>query len=140
MTKRSGSAGEPAEAYGDPLSAPFWAAADLEKLVLQQCRQCERWEHFPRPYCLACGSEDLNWNLVRGTGTVYSSTTVHMPIRDELEPPYAVGIVELDEGPRLLAGLSGLDVVIGDRVTVRWRHRPDGPPLPIFAREEASPA
>ena len=49
-------------------------------------------------------------------------------------PPYQVAVVELTEGPRLLAGITGDPVRIGDQVTVTWRERPDAPPIPYFMR------
>jgi uncharacterized OB-fold protein len=56
-----------------------------------------------------------------------------MQVLPELLPPYQVAIVELDEGPRLLAGIVGGDGSIGNRVEIRWRERENLPPLPMFA-------
>jgi hypothetical protein len=59
---------------------------------------------------------------------------VHIRVRDELPPPYQVAVVELDEGPRLLARLVGEPARITDCVTVSWEPRAGLPPLPIFRR------
>ena len=49
--------------------------------------------------------------------------------------PYVVAVVELDEGPRMLADLVELDMErlsIGDRVEVVFEDRPEGVTLPVF--------
>jgi hypothetical protein len=126
-----------APAYGDPLTAPFWEAAARGVLVVQRCRVCGRHQFYPRPYCLACQSDEVAWVAASGRGTVYSMTTVHMEIAPEFPPPYVVAIVELDEGPRLLTNIVGGPCRIGDRVRVTWRERDGAPPLPLFRPEDA---
>jgi uncharacterized OB-fold protein len=59
-------------------------------------------------------------------------TTVRLQVIPELMPPYQVAIVELDEGPRLTTNIVGEPCIIGDRVQLAWRERPDAPPLPVF--------
>ena len=49
--------------------------------------------------------------------------------------PYVVAVVELDEGPRLLAGIVEPDtetLAIGDRVEVAFEDRSEGVTLPMF--------
>jgi hypothetical protein len=74
----------------------------------------------------------VEWVPAAGTGTVHAATTVHMQVLPELEPPYVVALVELDEGPRLVTNLVEPAPAIGDRVELRWRERSDAPPLPVF--------
>lgn len=125
-------------AYGDPTMAPYWEAARRHELAAQLCEQCGAWQFYPRPFCLECWSDSVRWAPTAGTGTVYSATTVHRRIVPHLDPPYIVGIVELDEGPRLVTNLVGGDCPIGARVTVRWREREDGlPPVPEFEPADA---
>jgi uncharacterized OB-fold protein len=121
----------------DPTTAPYWRAARERKLIVQRCPACGAHQFYPRPFCLVCNRLDPDWVEVGGGGTVYSKTTVRIPVIEGLEPPYVVGIVTLDEGPRLTAGLIGDEPAIGDRVRVAWRERSDRPPLPVF---EAHPA
>lgn len=120
------------DAYGDVHTRPFWEAARRRELVVQQCRTCRAHQFYPRPSCLVCDSQDMAWVEVAGTGTVYSATTVHLKVTPDFDPPYMVAIVELDEGPRLLTNLVGLEAKIGDRVEVRWRERQEAPPFPMF--------
>ena len=125
--------------YGDALTLGYWAAAREGRLVVQRCSACGHHQFYPRPFCLACEELDLEWVDAAGTGAIYSMTTVHLRVSPELEPPYVVALVELDEGPRLLTRLVDEDgapvrggVEIGDRVTVAWHDRGDDPPLQVF--------
>jgi uncharacterized OB-fold protein len=120
---------------GDPISAPFWDGAERGELLVQRCPRCGAHQFYARPFCLACGADDPEWVVACGGGTVYSAVCVRIPVRDELAVPYAVGLVELDEGPRLLAGL-GAGCHIGARVVARWLERADQPPVPRFVLEE----
>jgi uncharacterized OB-fold protein len=120
---------------GDPLTTPFWAAAQSHQFMLQRCRGCAQYQFYPRPFCLRCGSAEVEWAPASGRGVIYAQTTIHLSVIPELEPPYVVALVELDEGPRYTAGIVGPSV-IGDRVRLTWRDRHSAPPLPMFTREE----
>lgn len=117
--------------YGDALTAPFWAAARRHELLLQRCSDCGRYQFYPRPFCLACGSDAVEWSRASGAGRVYSSTTVRIQASPDHEPPYGVGLIELDEGVRLLSSLPA-ECPIGTRVRVAWKAREPDPPLPVF--------
>jgi uncharacterized protein len=59
------------------------------------------------------------------------------PVRD-LDVPYVIARVRLDEGPILLTRLEGRDPDswrIDDRVTVDWVDLADGRALPVFSAE-----
>ena len=127
------------DGYGDPVTRPFWAAAERHTLLVQRCQGCGHCQLYPRRFCLACDSEDVRWIEAAGTGTVYSATTVRVQIAPDHEPPYVVALVELDEGPRLLTNLED-DAAIGERVEVAWRPREGAPPLPVFRRAGAAGA
>jgi uncharacterized OB-fold protein len=125
-----------ASARGDALTAPYWEGVGRREVVLQHCRSCGSWQAYPRPFCLTCYADELDWSAVTGTGTLYSRTTVRLPVLPELEPPYVVAVVELDEGPRLLTHLVDGDCPIGGRVALTWREREDGEALPVFRPTE----
>lgn len=114
----------------DPGTTLFWSAAAEGRLLVQRCRVCGHHQLYPRPFCMACDSTDLAWDEAAGLGTVYSCVTVHLSVRDDLPPPYTVGLVEIDEGPRLLARMPAT-AAIGDRVAARWQ-RPDGDARPVL--------
>lgn len=125
------------DTYGDPLTLPFWEAATRGELVVQRCSSCGHHQLYPRPFCLACDGDDLRWVRAAGTGTVYTRTVVRVPVSPDLEPPYAVAVVELDEGPRLMGNLADASTPIDARVRIAWRTRLDLPPFPMFEAEEA---
>ena len=58
----------------------------------------------------ACGSDEWEWALATGRGQVYSWTITHRPLDPGFadEVPYAVLVVEMEEGPRLVGNLRGL--------------------------------
>ena len=120
------------EEFGDPLSRPFWRAAERGQLVVQRCVDCRRHQFYPRPFCLGCESDRIEWVATRGTGVVYSQTRLHMSAGPGFEPPYVVAVVQLDEGPRLVTNIVGVACAIGDRVRVAWRDRQGAPPVPVF--------
>jgi uncharacterized OB-fold protein len=117
--------------FGDALTAPFWEGTRRGELRLQRCRECGRYQFYPRPYCIRCSSE-IEWVPAAGTGTVYSLTTVRAELVPGFAPPYTVVLVELDEGPRMVGHVEEGEARIGARVRVAWRARPDAPPLPVF--------
>ena len=120
------------EPYGDPISEPFWRAATQHQLLIQKCRQCGAHQFYPRPFCLKCQGDDVEWVRAAGTGTIYAMTTVRRQVLADFPVPYVNGIVELDEGPRLLTTIVGRQGRIGDKVRVVWKDRPQAPPLPLF--------
>lgn len=85
----------------------FWAKGELR---LQRCTQCQAWRHPPRYRCAACGSADITWDLASGRGHVFSWTITHRAVDPAFEPPYAVVVVELEEGPRLVGNLAGIEL------------------------------
>lgn len=126
--------------WADPTTEPFWNAAREHQLVIQRCAACLVHQFYPRPFCLNCDSDSVEWVTACGLATVYSRTVVHLKADPNLllGSPYAVAIVELDEGPRMLTNLTSETCGIGDRVRVEWRERPGQPPVPVFgAIEEA---
>jgi uncharacterized protein len=120
-------------AIADPTTAAHWAAAREGRLLVQCCADCDHHQFYPRPFCLACESQNLQWREAQGGGRVYSMTTVRIPVTTALVPPYVLALVDLDEGPRLLTNILG-DCAIGDRVRLGWAVR-EGLPVPVFSRE-----
>jgi uncharacterized OB-fold protein len=115
---------KPLPSLDDDVTAPYWAAAAEHRLVLPRCRDCGAVFFYPRRFCPACWSERVEWVDASGTGTVWSLTFVHVPFYDDTwasDVPYCVGIVELDEGVRLVTNIVGVQpggVRVGDAVRV----------------------
>jgi uncharacterized OB-fold protein len=91
------------------LSAEFYALAASGTLHLQRCSACNVWRHPPRYRCAACGSDAYTWEAVSGRGRVFTWTVTHRPIDPAFTPPYAVVVAELEEGPRVVGNLRGME-------------------------------
>ena len=119
------------------LTRPFWLAAKEGKLVIQHCTSCNRNQFFPRPFCLQCMSSEIEWIQSNGTGTVYTFTINRRGSNPYMNTrvPYAVAMIELDEGVRLMANIvdSALEQIeIGCRVCVTFEALTEHISLPQF--------
>ena len=91
-----------------PETQPFWDGCARGELLLQRCRDCGKPYFYPRPVCPACGSTDVEWFRASGRATLYSYVINHRPARGfEAEAPYAIAVVELAEGPRMMTNVVG---------------------------------
>ncbi len=126
------------------VSAPFWEATKDTRLVLQWCTTCERAIFFPRAVCPICLGSQLEWREASGNATVYAVTVEHRAQDPRLASrvPYAVALIDLDEGVRMMSNVIQCDpddVVVGMRVTVAWEQLSDGRHLPMFRPLETAP-
>jgi uncharacterized OB-fold protein len=89
--------------------APFFEAARQKQLVVQRCRGCGVLRFPARDRCSACLSRDAEWTPVSGRGTVFSFAVMHQVYHPGFasEVPYAVVLVALDEGPRMVSNVVG---------------------------------
>lgn len=121
---------------------PYWDAARAGRLVVQCCKSCRRHQFYPRAFCTACLSEDLEWVKTTGTGRIYTYTICGIAATPEMTAPYAVALIDLDEGVRLLANLVDCDLArvrTGARVAVRFEPIDDDLALPQFTLLEEGP-
>lgn len=120
----------------DPDAKPYWDAAARGELAYQRCTSCDAAVFFPRSICPACGTGNPAWHVSAGTGTVHACSVVHRaPPAYQDKAPYAVVLVDLDEGFRMMSGMVDCDpesVAIGDRVSVVFRDDADGRAVPYF--------
>ena len=119
----------------DSLSAPFWMGLRENKVKVQQCRACGRWQHGPEWICHECHSFDLDWKEIAPQGRIYSWERVWHPVHQCLEGhgPYIVVLVELPGAGnvRMLGNLLGdprQEVVIGTKVEGVFEHHPGSTP------------
>jgi uncharacterized OB-fold protein len=91
------------------LSAEFYSLCAAGTLHLQRCSTCGTWRHPPRYRCAACRSDAYTWEPVSGRGHVFTWTVTHRPIDPAFTPPYAIVVVELEEGPRVVGNLRGME-------------------------------
>lgn len=87
---------------------------------------------YPRIICPDTGSENLEWRISAGLGTVHATTVVH----PQAGAPYNVCLVDMDEGFRLMSRVENINpmaVVIGMRVIFHAHEQGgDEPPIPVF--------
>lgn len=123
-------------------SAPYWQGARENRLLIRRCGACGAAHFMPRHLCPACWSDDLRWVEASGRGTVHSFSVIHRaPLAAfAARVPYVVALVDLEEGPRMMANILGddaLDTAIGDAVTVCFEERGGGAKVPQFRRAAA---
>jgi uncharacterized OB-fold protein len=80
---------------------PDGDATTLEILAGGRCPRCELVMFPLRPACRRCGHSLDEYGLAPN-GSVEASTTVRIAASG-FEPPYRIGYVKLDAGPRVLA-------------------------------------
>jgi uncharacterized OB-fold protein len=84
--------------------------------------------------CPSCHSWNSEWALASGRGTVYSYTVVHHQTHPAFPVPYVIALVEMEEGPRLIAQMRSTDetpISIGAPVRVEWEEG-EHQALPVF--------
>ncbi|MGH3217193.1 MAG: Zn-ribbon domain-containing OB-fold protein [Streptosporangiaceae bacterium] len=120
----------------EPDTGPFWAATLRRELLYGWCTHCGKPVFYPRRHCPGCGEGGVEHRVSAGSGTLYTFTVM----RRHTDPffasiaPYAVGYVDLDEGFRMLAGLSASDpgqLSCGQRVRLIWEEG-SGCNFPLF--------
>ncbi|WP_405804444.1 Zn-ribbon domain-containing OB-fold protein [Streptomyces sp. NBC_01187] len=116
-------------------NAGFWEGVARHKLLFQRCEACATPRLPWLPGCHACGSSE--WRAVEsaGHGTVYSYVVMHHPAFPAFDPPYAVALVELGEGVRLVSNITGVPcekVRIGMPVELEFLRVDDDLELPVF--------
>lgn len=93
----------------DPVAQPYWQGLAEGALNYQSCESCgHRW--LPaRAHCPHCLSDKIAWSPAQGRASLISWVVFHRAYHPAFSDqiPYAVAIVELEEGPRMFARLQG---------------------------------
>jgi uncharacterized protein len=58
----------------------------------------------PQPFCPRCAGDEVEVVRASGRGFLYSYVISHLAAPG-FEAPYVIGVVELEEGPRLLTNI-----------------------------------
>jgi len=115
----------------------FWEGCKRHELLIQRCKDCGTYRHYPRPMCPKCGSWNTEWARVSGKGKVYTWTVAVQPFHPGFmeETPYAAVIIELDEGVRLVSNVMDVkpeDLYVGMPVEVVFEDVTEEVTLPKF--------
>jgi len=117
-----------------PETQPYWDGAAAGELRIQRCRDCRQAYFYPRPLCPSCGSGDVEWFTASGRATLYSYVINHRPAPGfEADAPYAIAVVQLAEGPRMMTNLVGVELDMELRVAFEQR---GDVTLPVFTPAE----
>lgn len=93
----------------DADTAVFWRGLHDGRLLLQHCTDCGHVQYYQQATCRACGRENLVHRAASGRGKVHSFSVVHRAPGPAFKAdiPYAVLLVELEEGPRMISTFTG---------------------------------
>jgi uncharacterized OB-fold protein len=87
-----------------PETRHFWEGARAGELRLQRCSACSHTYFPPRPFCPKCASREVEVFRASGRATLHSYV-IHHRAAPGFTPPYAIAVVELEEGPRMMTNV-----------------------------------
>ncbi|MGC1340818.1 MAG: OB-fold domain-containing protein [Candidatus Binataceae bacterium] len=89
-----------------PETLHFWEGTRIGELRLQRCDDCRHVYFPPRPFCPKCASRKVSIFKASGRAKLYSYVINQRPAPG-FTPPYAIAVVELAEGPRMMTNIVG---------------------------------
>ena len=110
-----------------------------EKIMGSKCKKCGALALPPRPICVSCLGSELEWVQFRGVGKLaaFTSIVVAPPTMAKegfgKNNPYVVGVVELEEGAKIVARITGVDakkpeeIKVGTPLKAEFIHSGQGP-------------
>lgn len=124
-----------------PETAHFWDGARAGELRLQRCDDCDHVYFPPRPFCPACASRAVSVFAASGRGRLESYVISHRPHR-AFEPPYAIALVALEEGPRMMSNIVECEqtpeaLILDMPLEVVFEAQNDDITLPLFRPADA---
>ena len=126
-----------------PETLHFWEGTRAGELRLQRCGACGRVRFPPRPVCPACASRDTQVFAASGRARLHSYV-IHQRPAPGFRAPYVIAVVELEEGPRMLTNVVGVEPVpealpLDLPLEVAFERASDEISLPLFrpGRERA---
>ena len=87
-----------------PDTAHFWAGTKQGKLLLQRCKSTGEVYFPPRLFSPEDGSDDVEIFEASGKATLYSYM-INQRQHPSFDGPYAIAVVELEEGPRMMTNI-----------------------------------
>jgi len=116
--------------------AKFADELQMGRLVGSVCKKCGAKSFPPRADCLSCLSPDFELKQVKPYGKLVTFTIIQSaPMGFESLVPYTLGLVDLDDGGRLLSWFENTkpeDIKIGMRVKVVPRLFEDIPEIKMY--------
>jgi hypothetical protein len=109
------------------------------KIMGSKCKKCGALALPPRPLCISCLGSQMEWVEFKGNGKLaaFTSIAVAPPTMAKegfgRNNPYVVGVVELEEGPKIVARIRGVDpkkpeqIKIGTPLKAEFLPKGEGP-------------
>jgi uncharacterized OB-fold protein len=109
-----------------------------DKLMGSRCQKCGSLFVPPRSICIKCHSPEMKWTEMRGKGRLAAFTSIAigppfmMSEGFDRKHPYVSGVVDLEEGARVVGRIEGVDgtrpetIRIGIPLKVEFLHRGEG--------------
>ncbi len=122
------------------------------ELLASKCAECGTVQFPPRSDCPDCLGEGFDWENVRGSGRLTTYTSINVPPRHFAPDlsgrapfssytyhPAAVGIVEMENGLRVMGWIRGVppqDIRVGITLVPRAEILDDGRATIVLTSEE----
>ncbi len=119
-----------------PETQHFWDGTSEGELRIQRCQDCSKAYFPPRPFCPECSSRNVAVEVASGSATLYSYV-IHHRAMPGFTPPYAIAVVELSEGPRMMTNIVECDqtpeaLVLDMPLEVTFEQVSDEISVPLF--------
>ncbi len=94
------------------------------KIMGSKCKKCGALSLPPRPLCVSCFGSQMEWVQFKGNGKLAAFTSIVVappPMAREgfgRNNPYVVGVVELQEGVKIVARITGVDAKKPEQIKV----------------------
>ena len=111
---------------------------DENILMGSRCKECGTIFTPPKQMCNVCYKSAMEWLQMSGTGKLAAFTCITVAPQMMIDEgfgrsnPYCVGVIELDEGTRVVARIVGVDpkepegIKVGTPMHVQYLHRDRG--------------
>ena len=104
------------DVYRKPIPVPtpetqfFWDKCKEHELWLQRCQACQHVFFYPRLHCPQCLSDEVPGFRASGKGTLWTYMINHRAVPGfEDDAPYAIAIIQLEEGPRMMSNIVEIE-------------------------------
>ena len=96
--------------YPTPETSYYWEGTAAGELRIQRCNSCHNSYFYARPSCPHCGSLDVTWTVASGRARLHTYLISYRAAPGfEGDVPYAIAVVELEEGPRMMTNIVGIE-------------------------------
>jgi uncharacterized OB-fold protein len=122
----------------------FYKHISQGKLMGGKCKRCGAVHLPPRPVCSKCFSKEFEWVEIPPKGKLMTYTIIHVaPTRFQSMVPYAVGIIQLDNGlkiPGIIRDAAAEEIKIGMNLKVIFDSSVETSQWPRWPRYHFKPA